>query len=77
LEKLLIRFEVNDLFFSRFEIQKIEENAKGWRLKAKVHGEPFDPERHKQKVGIKAVTYHRMEIQEAPAAVTLKFILDI
>jgi len=30
-----------------------------------------------QKVGVKAVTYHRMEIKETSEGVTLKFILDI
>jgi len=30
-----------------------------------------------QKVGVKAVTYHRMEIARKPEHVTLKFILDI
>jgi SHS2 domain-containing protein len=32
---------------------------------------------HPQKVGVKAVTYHRMEILKKPANVTVKFILDI
>jgi SHS2 domain-containing protein len=77
LEELLIRFEVNDKLYSRFKIQKIEKTKKGFKLNAKVYGEPFKPKRHKQKVGIKAVTYHRMEIKEKPKRVTVKFILDI
>jgi SHS2 domain-containing protein len=47
------------------------------KLKAKIWGEKFDSRRHLQKVGVKAVTYHRMEIIKAPDKVTLKFILDI
>jgi len=77
LEELLIRFEVNNMLYSRFHVQKIEEYTEGFKLRAKVQGEPFNPEKHKQKVAIKAVTYHRMEIQEKPGEVTLKFILDI
>jgi SHS2 domain-containing protein len=77
LEELLVRFEVKDRLYSRFKIQKLQESKKGFRLGAKVYGEPFEPERHRQKVGVKAVTYHLMEIQEDPERVTAKFILDI
>ncbi|HDN05403.1 MAG TPA: archease, partial [Candidatus Bathyarchaeota archaeon] len=37
----------------------------------------FNPVKHPQKVGVKAVTYHRMEIVKEPNMVTLRFILDI
>jgi len=77
LEELLIRFEVNNRLYSKFRIQEIKETNGGFKLKAKVYGEPFKPRKHKQKVGIKAVTYHRMEIQESPEGITVKFILDI
>ncbi|MEM2915304.1 MAG: archease, partial [Candidatus Bathyarchaeia archaeon] len=77
LEQLLIRFEVNNMLYSKFKIQELEPSDKGFRLKANIYGEPFVPKKHKQKVGIKAVTYHRMEIQESPEEVSLKFILDI
>lgn len=77
LEDLLVRFEVENMLYSRFNIIKIEKTDGGFRLSAKICGEPFNPERHKQKVGIKAVTYHRMEIIEDPKGVTVRFILDI
>ncbi len=77
LEQLLILFEIKNLLCSRFRVQRIEKTEEGLRLNAKVYGEPFEPRRHKQKVGIKAVTYHRMEILEGPRGVTIKFILDI
>jgi len=77
LEELLIKFEMNGLLCSKFKILKIEETVEGLRLKAKAYGEPFNPEKHKQKVGIKAVTYHQMEIREDPKGVALRFILDI
>ncbi|MEM1507372.1 MAG: archease [Candidatus Bathyarchaeia archaeon] len=77
LEDLLVRFEVENMLYSRFNIIKIEKTDGGFRLSAKICGEPFNPERHKQKVGIKAVTYHRMEIIEDPKEVTVRFILDI
>ena len=77
LEEFLIRFETNGNLYSRFKVLNIEETPSGLKLKAKAWGEPYDPERHPSKVGIKAVTYHRMEIVKKPKAVTLKFILDI
>jgi len=77
LEELVIRFELWNRLYSRFKVIKIEETEGGLILEAKISGEPFDPEKHKQKVGIKAVTYHNMEIQDRPDGITLKFILDI
>lgn len=77
LEELLVRFETTSNLLSRFEISSIEEKFSGLRLKAKVWGEPLDTERHTQRTGVKAITYHQMEIVKKPKAVTLKFILDI
>ncbi|MEM4521104.1 MAG: archease [Candidatus Bathyarchaeia archaeon] len=77
LESLLVKFEIENMLYSGFNVLSIERINGKLRLKAKIYGEQFDPERHKQKVGIKAVTYHRMEIDERPGEVTMKFILDI
>lgn len=78
LEDLLVRFEIENMLYSKFEVLDILKEANGkFRLKAKIYGEPFNPEKHKQKIGIKAVTYHRMEIKEENEGVTVKFILDI
>lgn len=77
LEELLIRFEIKSNLYSRFKVSGIEETASGLKLKAKIWGEPYDAEKHPQKVGIKAVTYHRMEILRRPKMVTVRFILDI
>jgi SHS2 domain-containing protein len=77
LENLLINFETKGTLYSGFEISKIEKTPDGLRLKAKIRGEPFNPDKHPQKVGIKAVTYHRMEIDKKPGKVSIRFILDI
>lgn len=77
LEALLIRFETEHLLFSKFKVLHIGESAKGFSVEARVWGEEFNPKKHVQKVGVKAVTYHRMEIVKKPGKVTLKFILDI
>jgi SHS2 domain-containing protein len=77
LEALLIKSETNRMLYSKFRILRIGKSANGFRLEARIWGENFNPKRHLQKVGVKAVTYHRMEIVKEPGRVTLKFILDI
>jgi SHS2 domain-containing protein len=77
LEALLVKFEVDKMVFSKFKVLSLNETSDGFRLKARVWGEKFDVEKHVQKVGVKAVTYHRMEIIKEADKVTLKFILDI
>jgi len=78
LEALLVKFDVTENLFSRFKISSIKKTQDGFKLKAKIWGEPFNPVKHLSKVGVKAVTYHQMEIlRDAQGAVTVKFILDI
>ena len=77
LEALLVKFEVNGMLCSKFEILGLEDNSEGFKLKANVWGEKFNAEKHPQKVAVKAVTYHRMEIIKEHDKVTVEFILDI
>ena len=77
LEALLVKSELTRKLYSKFMISELVQDSKGFRLSAEICGEKFDPKRHLQKVGVKAVTYHRMEIIKTPGKVTLKFILDI
>ena len=77
LEKLLVLFETRMMLCSKFEIEKIEHEGEEYRLKAKVWGEEFDPGKHEQRVGVKAVTYHMMSIDEKDGRWVLRFILDI
>jgi SHS2 domain-containing protein len=77
LEALLLKFDIKGLLFSRFKVLELGITSDGLMLKAKIWGEKYDPQRHPQKVGVKAITYHRMEIIKELGKVTLKFILDI
>jgi len=78
LEALLVKFDLTSNLYSRFKIATIEKTSAGFKLKAKIWGEPFNPKKHLSKVGVKAVTYHQMEIlRNTKGAVTVKFILDI
>ena len=77
LEALLVKFETQNRLYSKFKILSIDETSDGFRIKATVWGEKFNAEKHTQKVAVKAVTYHRMEIIKEIDKVTLEFILDI
>ena len=77
LEALLVKFEVNGMLYSKFKITSLQDTLDGFKLQATVWGEKFNAEKHPQKVAVKAVTYHRMEIIKEIDKVTLEFILDI
>ena len=77
LEALLVKFEIKNMLYSKFEISSIKETPEGFRIQATVWGEKFNAGKHTQKVGVKAVTYHRMEIIKDIDTVRLEFILDI
>jgi SHS2 domain-containing protein len=77
LEALLVKAEINGMLYSKFDISYMERSSRGFSLSAKIWGEKFDARKHLQKVGVKAITYHRMEIIREKGKVTLRFILDI
>jgi len=77
LEALLVKFETKNMLYSKFKISNLEETSGGFRIQATIWGEKFNAEKHTQKVAVKAVTYHRMEIIKEIDKVTLEFILDI
>jgi len=77
LEALLTKFDINGMLYSKFKITDLIPASSGFMLSAQIWGEKFNVKRHTQRVGVKAVTYHRMEILKNPDKVTLKFILDI
>ncbi len=77
LEALLVKFETENMLYSKFQITTWKETTEKFMLKAKIWGEKFDPKKHPQKVAVKAVTYHRMVIIREMDRVILEFILDI
>jgi len=77
LETLLLKFDMEGKVYSKFEVEKIQERDGEFALKATIRGEPYNAEKHKPKVEVKAVTYHQMEIKEQKRRYELKFILDL
>jgi SHS2 domain-containing protein len=77
LEALLVKFEVEGMAYSKFEVAPIKCVKDMFKLKATVWGEKFDSQKLPQKTGVKAITYHQMEFVKEREKVTLMFLLDI
>ena len=80
LEELLYYRDVENMFFSRFEvrIEKLEDVEEiKFRLSGKICGEKFNPEKHVSKVEVKAVSYHDMEIGKKDSIFFARVLVDI
>jgi SHS2 domain-containing protein len=77
LEALLVKSETQGMLYSKFQVENWRETPESFKFEAKIWGEKFDPKKHPQKVGVKAVTYHLMVVIREPERVILEFILDI
>lgn len=78
LEELLFLFDVELLFFSKFEvaIEKISEES--YELNCIAYGEEVNWEIHPRKSEVKAITFHKMDvIFEDDDSVKLSAILDL
>ncbi len=70
---LLYTFETEDLLFSRFNIISINKNS----LSAEAEGEFFNSAVHTIKNEVKAVTYHKLKIEEKSGLWQAEVVLDI
>jgi protein archease len=77
LETLLVKFEMDMILYSRFSITSIKKSNGMLTLSAKAEGETYSKEKHPTKVEVKAVTFHRMEIETKPDHVVVRYILDL
>lgn len=73
LNELLFLFESQGKLFCRFEVRELAEN----RLRAEVWGEAVDRSRHRIKTGVKAVTYHDLEIRRVDSGWRAKVVFDV
>jgi len=85
IEGLLVNY-LNDLIFQfdaygfvgrRIEIVDCELRTANYKLKAKIYGEEFDPERHERKLLLKAATYHMLRIEKIGDTWEIDVIFDI
>lgn len=62
LEKLLYIYEVKEMLFCRFNINRLETEGRKAVLDAEIFGEKIDISRHEVSVSIKAPTYHMLQL---------------
>ena len=77
LEAVLLKFELERKVFSQFTVQPIQRRPAGFHLSARISGEMYDGKKHGAKVEVKAVTFHKMEIEREGPVTTLRFIVDL
>ncbi len=64
LERLLYWYEVENILFSKFKVDKIHKKNHALVLDADISGEKINLDKHEIKVAIKAPTYHMLEIKK-------------
>ena len=76
IDNLLFYWDSENLVFSVFDIG-IEKTENGYKLKAIVKGEKFDPGKHTVKQNVKSPTYHLMKIRQEKGEWKLRMVIDI
>ena len=72
LNELIYLFDAENMLFSRFDITELGDT----RLKARTYGEVVDDTRHRLKTGIKAATYHMVEVDRGKCG-RVRVLFDI
>ena len=73
LNELLYIFETRLLLLTAFDLVCADPH----QVRARVRGEEYDPSRHQIDRHIKAVTYHRLKVQESINGWVAEIIFDI
>ncbi len=73
LGELLYVHDVDGLLFRSFSIDELRDGS----LKARARGEAFDGKRHIMKTGIKAVTYHQIQVKKEKGRWRARIIFDL
>lgn len=73
LSELLYLHDAENLLFKRFNVESVGEGG----LRAKVKGEFFQEGIHVIKTGVKAVTYHQIEVRQVKEGWRARIILDL
>ncbi len=73
LNELLYLHDVEHLLFKEFKVESVGEDG----LKAAVRGEVFQEGVHVIKTGVKAATYHRIEVRKEDGRWRAQIILDL
>jgi SHS2 domain-containing protein len=72
LNELLFLFDSRQLLLSEFAVRLSDAG-----VQATVHGERFDPARHRLEHELKAITYHGLKVEQIGEQWTAEVVLDI
>ncbi len=75
LAELIYLKDLKAMLFKDFSV-KIQKNI-NYRLEGKAKGEAINPQRHKLRADVKAVTYHLFEVKKVNRLWKARIILDI
>ncbi|MEW5746138.1 MAG: archease [Nitrospirota bacterium] len=73
LNELIFHFDTYGFIGKRVDIAELSDTA----IRATVHGEEFDADRHERRLLIKAATYHRIKVAESDGRWEVAVIFDI
>ncbi|MCX6778442.1 MAG: archease [Candidatus Micrarchaeota archaeon] len=72
LSRLLSESETREIALAKFEVRKLA-RGKSFSLEGKAYGEKGK----RPKVCVKAVTHHEARVEESPAGVKIRILLDV
>jgi SHS2 domain-containing protein len=75
LSEIIFRFETETLLIKNTEVAI--KDKMGYSLRAQLSGELYNPEKHKVKTEIKAVTYHELKVAKDGDCWTAEVLCDI
>ncbi len=76
LDDLLFFKDTEQLIFSKFKI-KVEKVDDKFVMNCKAFGEKINPQKHEQKVDVKAITMHMFEVKKEKDLWKAKVLIDI
>jgi SHS2 domain-containing protein len=77
LSEILYIFEVDEIVFRNFRVEKIREEEGEYSITAQALGENYYPESHPFETEIKAVTYNQLEIAKTVDGWKAQVVVDI
>ncbi len=77
LSEILYIFEVDEIVFRKFRVEKIKEEEGEYSITAQALGENYYPDSHPFETEIKAVTYNQLEIAKTAEGWEAQVVVDI
>ncbi|MFN7017263.1 MAG: archease [Fimbriimonadales bacterium] len=78
LNELIYQFEVHHRLFSRYEGVEVREEGERWRLWARAHYCPINPQQLEWNgAPVKSVTYHGLRLEHDSEGWRLRYFVDV